>query len=159
MYSTNRFRNATKCSAFLIFPGTASFSMSSDSTVRLMRSASGFHRVDDTLTRIRQHIVLFSTLIRLLQTGHQLCILILQFTRISPLDSTGPIEDQCHFETQESRAGTHSSIFSPSLITLLAAESSIGRVRSTDSDSMQTLSMLCASSKTTILSLLISFDT
>ena len=77
---------------------------------------------------------------------------------------------------------THSSIFSPNLVTLLPAASSIGLVRSTDSDSMQTLSvkikidnqlgvddtrsaqtrdgpMLCASSNTTMLSLLSSFDT
>ena len=35
---------------------------------------------------------------------------------------------------------THSSILSPSLVTLLAAESSIGLVKSMLNDSMQTLS-------------------
>jgi hypothetical protein len=33
-YSMNRFMNAMKCSAFLIFPGTASSSMSFDNTAR-----------------------------------------------------------------------------------------------------------------------------
>lgn len=35
----------------------------------------------------------------------------------------------------------NSSIFSPSFVTLLAAASSMGRVRSTERDSMQTLSV------------------
>jgi hypothetical protein len=38
--------------------------------------------------------------------------------------------------------GTYSSIFSPNLTTLLAAESSMGRVRSILRDSMHTLSMI-----------------
>jgi len=35
MYSTNRFRKAMKCSAFLILPGIASFSRSSGSTISI----------------------------------------------------------------------------------------------------------------------------
>lgn len=35
MYSTNRFRKAIKCSAFLILPGIASFSRSSGSTISI----------------------------------------------------------------------------------------------------------------------------
>lgn len=77
MYSTNRFRKATKCSAFLIFPGMASLIISSLKTERnqQMQLASEQQR-----TRIRQHVIFRAHLIiivRSLKTRNEFLILVL----------------------------------------------------------------------------------
>jgi hypothetical protein len=69
----------------------------------------------------------------LLQSSDELFVLLLQLVRVGPFDSV---------ESAVTKLSAHSSILSAILLTLLAAESSIGLVKSIDSDSIQTLSAL-----------------
>jgi hypothetical protein len=90
IYSTNRLRKATKCSAFRIFPGTASDTISSDKTAceRGILSLRVYRKqLEHRHTWIGQNIVLLSTFVRIVQPCHQLRILVLQFRGIRPLDS------------------------------------------------------------------------
>lgn len=134
-YSTKRLRKAMKCSAFLMFPGIASLSRSSGRTKCLL--IIGVRELFSyIITGVRHECIFRRFLCRVLQALNQLCILILELGSIGRLDPC-----KIHVITLYNiKRSTHSSIFSPSLVTLREAESSIGRVRSMLRDSMQTLS-------------------
>lgn len=107
---------------------------------------------DVLLTRVRhERVFVCRRRDRLLKTLDKLCIFILELCGISPLDPVQHdtrdheiIRRRSHdivlVHHAATRFLTHSSILSPSFVTLRAAESSIGRVRSTLNDSMHTLS-------------------
>ena len=129
--------------------------------------------IEQKLTRIR-HKRIFRA-IGLLQTLYKLRVFVLKFGRVCLFD---PIVILSRAARDDDEELLYSSIFSPSLTTLRAAESSIGLVRSMLNDSIQTLSvrvvrmshdcrliqwgvspMLWASSNTTIASFDNSLDT
>lgn len=138
-YSTKRFRKATKCSAFRMFPGIASLSRSSGSTYRTDGAlVDGERATRKRPTRTRHECILIGLLVgSVLETFHKLRILLLQFRCIGLFDSRVSLS-RLRYGMER---GANSSIFSPSLVTLRAAESSMGLVRSMLRDSMQTLSI------------------
>lgn len=86
-YSTKRFKKATKCSAFLILPGIASFKRSSGSTVKEISSLS-LRSYSLTLTWVSHEcIFVYGIVGGILQTGDKLGVLVLQFCCISLFDS------------------------------------------------------------------------
>jgi hypothetical protein len=86
-YSMKRLRKATKCSAFRMFPGTASSSISLDNTDVERVSPDGLLRLGKRPTRARKHILVFACIIGLLQTRYQLFVLVLQLRGICVLYS------------------------------------------------------------------------
>ena len=132
-YSTNRFKNATKCSAFRIFPGIASFKRSSGNTetIRLCYTKLRSTYMDYPLS-YRYHYHLTSILADLRRAWH-----------IHPVAWQHHLSWLCVSWTNTpmiTLKKTCSSILSDSLTTLRPAASSIGLVRSMLNDSMQTLS-------------------
>ena len=130
-YSMNRLRNATKCSALRMFPGTASSSMSLDNTANF-----------STLfcSNCSPGLAIISSSSR---ASFACCkpdtSFSYSFCNLS--ESVFLILNQINLSRMlVVTLNTHSSILSPILLTLLAAESNIGLVKSTDSDSMHTLS-------------------
>lgn len=91
-YSMNRFKNATKCSAFRMFPGIASWIRSSERTIIASRESlislwfegegRGRRSRGTRLTRIREQIVLLRSLLGTLQTFHQFRILVLKLLSV-----------------------------------------------------------------------------
>lgn len=140
-YSTNLAKKAVKCSARLILPGTASFRISSGRT--------GFE------SHCSSSLATSCSCKPCTSFWYSSCSLVASVFLIL-MRKCIPSVLTC-FQCGQCR--THSSIFSVNVCTLLAAASSMGLVRSTLKDSIQTLSILCASSNTTIEFLSISFDT
>ena len=133
-YSTNRFKNATKCSAFRIFPGIASFNRSSGNTepIRLCDTKLRWTYMDYPWSRRYHYHYLTSTLADLRRAWH-IHLVTWQHRLFWPYMSwkNAPMT---------TLKKTCSSILSDSLTTLRPAASSIGLVRSMLNDSMQTLS-------------------
>lgn len=136
-YSTNRFKNATKCSAFLMFPGMASLRRSSGRTF---------------LGILAEHRAKFF----LYKPG---LVMNASSSEVSAVDSCRPSTSFAYSSCSLAASvflilkanifvnrhendieNTHSSIFSLNFTTLREAESSIGLVRSMLKDSMHTLS-------------------
>lgn len=145
-YSMNRFKKATKCSAFRMFPGIASWIRSSDNTVMRegRRSQSRFNtreaneaHQDSQADRPPQHPLRHPEDPPPVSHTH-----LEASERPFPSSCLSPVGNKSQPRSRRVKKGegTHSSIFSPNLVTLFPAASSIGLVRSTDNDSMQTLS-------------------
>lgn len=94
------------------------------------------------LTRVRHKVLVFDVLLALLQAFHQPPVLVFELGGVFLLDpgvvllhgSASPVT------SAQRDQRTHSAIFSVRVSTLRAAVSSMGRVKSIESDSMQTLS-------------------
>lgn len=143
-YSTNLLKNATKCSAFLIFPGIASLRRSSGSTRRKFASSSSsrfFIKFRSRPTRICHETIRIGLVLdAVLKAFDKLRIFILKFRNIFGFN---PGWNQlCIIYLNFT---TYSSISWLSFCTLLEAESSIGRVKSMLSDSIHTLSNILKS--------------
>ena len=94
-YSTKRFKNATKCSAFLIFPGIASLRRSSGRTNSDMGLAVVCRHRGPTW--VCHEAIGVSIILRcLLQTFNKFSILILQFCGICYLNSVKKVTDTDH---------------------------------------------------------------
>ena len=77
-YSTKRFRNATKCSAFLIFPGTASFKRSSGSTIEVKHKQVEIAYPDSRHTGVGHVGIFLECFVCLLKSLYEFCIFVLK---------------------------------------------------------------------------------
>jgi hypothetical protein len=132
-YSMKRFKNATKCSAFRMLPGIASFNRSSGRTWNHQPLEVSVRK--GTLPGFDMKVSLSSSMASWRPSTS------FEYSSCSFAASVILILRESSHGVNVSEKNTYSSILSPSFPTLRAAESSMGRVRSMLKDSIQTLSI------------------
>jgi len=125
-----RRKNAMKCSAFRMLPGIASSTISLDKTARELTVPATLDSLPGLASMSSSSRCSLASCRPATSFSYSFCSFSASVRLILPISKTSVGSDYW----------ADSSILSPILLTLRAADSSIGLVRSTDSDSMQTLS-------------------